>query len=231
MKLAVIPARGGSKRIPRKNVRSFGGQPMIAYAIDAARRTALFDHIVVSTDDREIAGIAKAHGAEVPFMRPPHLADDHTPTVPVIAHAIRECAALGLAASTVCCIYPGVPFLQTQDLQAAHQQLIAQRAPYVFPVCEFSSPVQRALLRRDDGTVTPLYPQYAQTRTQDLQPAYHDAGQFYIGPVESWLAELNLHLHGHTIVLPSWRVVDIDTPDDWIRAEAMLALNTSGRVL
>lgn len=222
MKIAVIPARGGSKRIPRKNIRDFAGRPMIAYAIGAARESGLFDHVIVSTDDDEIAQIARSHGAEVPFARPPELADDHTPTVPVIVHAIQACRALGWAASHVCCIYPGVPLIRAEDIAAALSLLDeAGAAGYTFPVTPFPSAIQRALRRGADGRVEPFHPQYVNTRTQDLEPAFHDAGQFYWGAADTWLAGLSIHAHGRTIVLPEWRVVDIDTPADWERAEAM----------
>lgn len=220
MRLAVIPARGGSKRIPRKNIRSFAGRPMIGHAIAAAWGSGLFDRIVVSTDDEEIAAIAASLGAEVPFTRPAKLADDHTPTVPVVTHAIQACRALGWAAEQVCCIYPGVPFLQSSDLQAA-LAVLEQGADYAFPVTPFPSAIQRALRREADGSTRPFFPEFAATRTQDLPPAFHDAGQFYWGRAEAWLAGLNIHLHGRTIVIPEWRVVDIDTPDDWDRAELL----------
>lgn len=221
MKLAVIPARGGSKRIPRKNIRPFAGKPMLAYAIDAARAAQVFDRIIVSTDDAEIADLAARAGAEVPFMRPAELADDHTPTVPVVAHAIRACAEAGWACEKVCCIYPGVPMLQPADLQAGLQILDQGRSAYAFPVVPFPSPIQRALRRADDGTTRPFHPEYVTTRTQDLEPAYHDAGQFYWGHAQAWLDGLQLHANGATLVLPEWRVVDIDTPADWVRAEAL----------
>jgi pseudaminic acid cytidylyltransferase len=220
MRLAVIPARGGSKRIPRKNIRPFAGKPMIAYAIEAAQRSGLFDRIVVSTDDAEIAAISKGYGADVPFTRPPELADDHTATVPVIAHAIRACEALGWGAEQVCCIYPGVPFLQEQDVRAA-LAVLEEGGDYAFPVVAFPSAIQRALRREADGTARPFFPEHAGTRTQDLPPAYHDAGQFYWGRAPAWLEGRNIHLHGRTIILPEWRVVDIDTPDDWERAELL----------
>jgi pseudaminic acid cytidylyltransferase len=228
MKLAVIPARGGSKRIPRKNVKPFAGRPMIAYAIEAARSSKLFDEVVVSTDDREIAAVARECGAAVPFARPAELADDTTPTVPVIAHAVETCRTLGFDVDLCCCIYPSVPLLHGDDLREALAILQAGEAPYVFPVAPFPSAVQRALRRRPDGRTEPFYPQYANTRTQDLEPAYYDAGQFYWGRAEAWLARLNVHHNGATIVLPEWRVVDIDTPDDWLRAEAVFhALQTA----
>lgn len=223
MRVAVIPARGGSKRIPRKNILPFAGKPMIAHAIHVAIGSNVFDRVVVSTDDEEIAAIARSAGAEVPFMRPAALADDHTPTVPVVAHAISACDAAGWRASRVCCIYPGVPFLQADDLKNALELLEAGNSAYVFPVALFPSPIQRALQRAPDGTTTPLHPEYAGTRTQDLPPAFHDAGQFYWGSRDAWLSGLSIHANARTIVLPEWRVVDIDTPEDWTRAEAMYA--------
>ncbi|APC05332.1 pseudaminic acid cytidylyltransferase [Polynucleobacter asymbioticus] len=219
MRLAVIPARGGSKRIPRKNIKLFHGKPMIAYAITAALSSKAFDKVIVSTDDDEIARVAEVYGAEVPFMRPPELADDHTPTVPVIAHAISACQNMGWDAKEVCCIYPGVPFISTGDLSAAYEQLLLTGAQYVFPVTGFPSPIQRALRRLLDGTVQPFQPEHAATRTQDLEPCYFDVGQFYWGRKQAWLDGLNIHMNGSTLVIPEWRVVDIDNPEDWERAE------------
>jgi len=227
MRLAIIPARGGSKRIPRKNVRPFAGKPMIGYAIATALASGLFRDVVVSTDDDEIAAVARELGASVPFKRPDQLADDHTPTVPVIAHALEAYAALAGAPDEVCCIYPGVPFLEVEDLRQA-LALLERGADYAFPVAQFMSPVQRALSRGPDGSTRPFFPEYAATRTQDLEPAYHDAGQFYWGQRSAWLARLNIHLHGRTIVLPAWRVVDIDTPEDWERAERLHAVLKNG---
>lgn len=221
MRLAVIPARGGSKRIPRKNIRPFAGKPMILYAIEAAISSGVFSHVVVTTDDAEIAEVARSAGAEIPFMRPPELADDHTPTVPVIAHAIRACMELGWQMDTACCIYPGVPLMQASDIRDALAILEQGGADYVFPVTPFPSPIQRALKRAADGVTRPFYPEFVGTRTQDLEPGYHDAGQFYWGRTPAWLAALNIHANGKSIVLPEWRVVDIDTPADWTRAEAL----------
>lgn len=222
MKLAVIPARGGSKRIPRKNIKPFAGKPMIAYAIEAARASGVFDRVIVSTDDEEISAIAANHGAETPFRRPAELADDITPTVPVIQHAIAACAAAGIAASHVCCIYPGVPMIEPGDIRAAFAMLAeAGGEGYAFPVAPYPSPIQRALRRTPSLQVNPFDPQYVTTRTQDLEPAYFDAGQFYWGSVAAWNAGGSPHAGGYTLVLPEWRVVDIDTPDDWERAERL----------
>jgi len=231
VRIAIIPARGGSKRIPRKNIRMFAGKPMIDYAISAARRSELFDHVIVSTDDPEIAEISISLGAAVPFTRPPELSDDHTPTVPVIAHAIRQCQMIGLDPAHVCCIYPGVPFIRASDLAEAFQLLLKRDGSgYAFPVTPFPAAIQRALRRSSDGSVEPFDSRYVNTRTQDLEPAYHDAGQFYWGGVLAWLGGLSVHAHGAAIVLPEWRVVDIDTEDDWQRAEIIFGAIRDGSV-
>lgn len=219
MDLAIIPARGGSKRIPRKNIKPFAGKPMIAHAITAAKASGLFAHVVVSTDDDEIARIAANWGAEIPFTRPPELADDQTPTVPVIAHAITSCEALGWQTERICCIYPGVPFIQKDDLRAALKLLEKTGADYCFPITEFPSAIQRALKRSKTGHLAPFYPEFELARTQDLEPAYHDAGQFYWGRREAWLNNMRILSSGVGLTIPNWRVVDIDTPDDWQRAE------------
>jgi len=218
--IAIIPARGGSKRIPRKNIKSFAGKPMIAYAIEAAQTCGLFAHVVVSTDDPEIAFAAREVGAEVPFVRPPELADDHTPTVPVIQQATAACESLGWVSEFICCIYPCVPFIQQHDVRAALQLLKnTPDADYSYPVTEFPSAIQRALKRFPDGRMAPLYPEYELTRTQDLQPAYHDAGQFYWGRRTAWQSNPRIHQCGVGLLIPNCRVVDIDTQVDWERAE------------
>jgi pseudaminic acid cytidylyltransferase len=228
MKIAVIPARGGSKRIPRKNIKAFAGQPMIAYAIKAAQACGLFDHVVVSTDDEEIAAVAREYGAEVPFMRPPELSDDYVATIPVIDHAIRACQALGWDVSHACCIYPGVPLLQADDLRAAFALMDEAQAPYAFTVTGFPAAVQRAMRRLPDGGMESIYPQYAATRTQDLEPAYFDAGQFYWGTVEAWFSGVSPHKSGKGLVIPESRAVDIDTPQDWERAELLYQVMQDG---
>jgi len=221
MNIAIIPARGGSKRIPRKNIKLFAGKPMIAHAISAALESDLFDHVVVSTDDDEIAQIALKWGAEVPFVRPADLADDHTPTVPVVAHAIKACQEMVWEFDHACCIYPGVPFIRIDDLKKAFELLGNCGAGYAYPVTEFPSAIQRALRHLPDGKLQPFQPQYEWTRTQDLESAFYDAGQFYWGKVSSWLGGLGLQSHGSGLVIPQWRVVDIDTPEDWHRAEIL----------
>jgi pseudaminic acid cytidylyltransferase len=194
---------------------------MIEYAIDAARGSGLFERIIVSTDDVEIAKCAVAAGAEVPFMRPPELADDYTPTVPVVAHAIQACGATGDGVEAVCCIYPAVPMIEPADLKSALVLMEESGLPYSFPVATFPSPIQRALRRGAKGQIEPFHSEYANTRTQDLEPAFYDAGQFYWGRTSAWLRELPVHGNACSIGLPEWRVVDIDEPADWQRAEAL----------
>lgn len=221
MKIAVIPARGGSKRIARKNIRPFVGKPMLAWAIDAARKSGQFSHVIVSTDDEEIAAVARAHGAETPFMRPAALADDHTPTVPVIAHAVDSCRQAGLNVEYACCIYPGTPFLQAADLEAAFALLRERQAEFVYPVTEYSHPIQRAMRRTPAGQMQFIDPGSELSRTQDLEKTYHDCGQFYWGRASAWLEGKKMHTAGLGMPIPSWRVVDIDSEDDWRRAELM----------
>lgn len=218
MKLCVIPARGGSKRIPRKNIRPFAGKPMLAYAINAAHASGLFDTVLVSSEDQEILLLAELLGA-VPLIRPRELADDYTGTVPVIAHAIEACRGIGGAPELACCIYPAVPLLKTEDLVNGFQLLQEVKADYVLPVTPYPSAIQRAFRLDASGKISSFYPEYETARTQDLEPAYHDAGQFYWGRVEAWMSGKNIHRHGYGMIIPGWRVVDIDTPDDWRRAE------------
>ena len=219
MNIAVIPARGGSKRIPRKNVKLFGGKPMIAYAIAAARESGLFEHVVVSTEDDEIAAVAVQCGATVPFRRPAELADDQTVTVPVIAHAAQWFVEHGQAPAAVCCIYPCVPLLRAEDLRGAHQMFVERGADYVYPVVQFHSSPWRGMRMPQGGPMEFVHPQFELTRTQDLERCYYDAGQFYWGRTAAWTAGLRMHSHGHGYEVPGWRVVDIDTLDDWRRAE------------
>ena len=218
-KIAVIPARGGSKRIPRKNIKSFCGRPMIVWAISKAQESKLFDRIIVSTDDNEIAEVAGKWGAEIPFMRPKELADDLTPTVPVVAHAIKACIELGCQVDYACCIYPCVPFLQVADLADAFKLAREQDADFIYPITEYAHPVQRAMRQLPGGRMQFLSPTYELTRTQDLEKTYHDAGQFYWGKASAWLAHKKMHTDGLGLAIPNWRVVDIDSTDDWRRAE------------
>lgn len=219
-RLAVIPARGGSKRIPRKNIKDFCGKPMISWSIEAALESQCFDHVVVSTDDRDIAAVAKECGAEVPFFRPPELADDHTATRPVINHAIQECASRWGMPDYVCCIYATAPFIKADDLRLAFETLDQGTARFVFSAGRFAYPIQRGFRINDCGRVERLWPEHRYTRSQDLEEAYHDAGQFYWGRADAFLKlEDPMSDEGIAYVLPGTRVHDIDTDEDWAIAE------------
>jgi N-acylneuraminate cytidylyltransferase len=220
MKIAVIPARGGSKRIPRKNIKNFCGKPMIAWSIEAAHKSALFDHIIVSTEDDEIAEVAKRCGAEVPFMRPAELADDYAGTTEVIAHATRWTLNKQWAITAVCCIYPTAPFLQVEDLGYGLKVMESADWAYAFPVTDFPAPIFRSFREHPEGGIEMVFPDHFTTRSQDLPRALHDAGQFYWGRPDSWLKGLKVFdRHSFPITIPRWRVHDIDTEEDWVRAE------------
>jgi len=221
--IAIIPARGGSKRIPRKNIRLFCGRPMIYYSILAALESEQFSQVIVSTDDEEIRDIAESCGARVPFLRPKKLADDFAPTVPVIAHAIETCEEIGLDVNYVACIYATAPFIEAGDLRAARKVLGDNKVVYSFPVCEHASPVQRALLIDESNTASPMFPENELVRTQDFPAAYFDAGQFYWGHKSAWTNNSNIHRHAKIITIPKWRAVDIDDEDDWVRAEKLFS--------
>lgn len=231
MIVAVIPARGGSKRIPRKNIRSFCGKPIIAWSIAAARESGCFDSIIVSTDDEEIAQVAQLAGATVPFMRPAGLSDDRTGTAAVVRHAIGWCSERGEKPDPVCCLYATAPFVSGTDLQGGLAMLRAESAGFAFPVCRFGSPIQRALRLDAQGHVAMFSPEFANSRSQDLEPAYHDAGQFYWGTGAAWLSEASLFGRDSVaIVLPDSRVQDIDTEEDWAQAEAKFRIQREGSI-
>lgn len=223
MKLAVIPARGGSKRIPRKNIKSFGGKPMIAWSLNAAHDTGLFDRVIVSTDDPEIASVARYYKADVPFMRPAELSDDYTGTIPVIAHAIDWYIAQGYNPTLVCCIYATAPFIRADDIKLGLEILEQAEADFAFSVTSFAFPIQRALKLRSDGRMDMFDPTQFQTRSQDLPDAYHDAGQFYWGKRSAWLSGAPIFGPGAApVILPRHRVQDIDTLEDWRHAEGLM---------
>ena len=222
MKIAVIPARGGSKRIPRKNIKTFNGKPMIAWAIQIAQKSKLFDKIFVSTDDYEIKKISEQYGAIVPFIRPPEISDDKTPTVPVISHAIREIDRLYQKVEYACCIYPCSPFILSSDLEKSFEMLVSSGENYVYPVVEYPHSIFRAMKKSNEGKMKFIYPEYELTRTQDLEQTYHDSGQFYWGRAVAWRQLKKMHTDGLGMIIPYYRVVDIDTEDDWKRAELLL---------
>jgi pseudaminic acid cytidylyltransferase len=217
--LAIIPARGGSKRLPRKNVRPFRGRPVLAWSIDAARSAGCFDEIMVSTDDDEIATVARAHGAVVPFARSARTSDDHAILLDVIAEVVDAYAAEGRVFDEVCCILATAPFLRPDDLRTGLERLRAGALDSVFPVVRFSFPIWRALAV-EDGRARMFWPEHRSSRSQDLPPAFHDAGQFY------WLNPVACRAKGGlftdrsgVLELPPERVQDIDTEDDWRLAE------------
>ena len=224
--IAIIPARGGSKRIPRKNLAPFDGVPMIVRSIRTALDSGLFDQVVVSTDDAEIADVARAHGAEVPFLRPAQLADDFTGTAAVIVHALQQLPAFDYA----CCVYATAPLLQVRYLREGFE-LLEQHPDksFAFSVCNFGFPVQRALTLDGQGALTALYPEFRDTRSQDLPEAFQDAGQFYWGRTDAWLrGEVVYSPASLPVILPRHLVQDIDTPDDWKRAEYLYAALKAG---
>ncbi|MCL9799316.1 pseudaminic acid cytidylyltransferase [Pseudomonas sp. rhizo66] len=224
--VAIIPARGGSKRIPRKNLSPFDGVPMIVRSIRTALESGLFDQVVVSTDDAEIAEVARAHGAQVPFMRPAALADDFTGTAAVIVHALEQLPSFDFA----CCIYATAPLLQVRYLREG-MELLERHADksFAFSVCDFGFPVQRALTLDEQGALRALYPEFRNTRSQDLPEAFQDAGQFYWGRREAWLrGEVLYSPASLPVILPRHLVQDIDTPQDWKRAEYLYAALKAG---
>jgi N-acylneuraminate cytidylyltransferase len=232
MRLAIIPARGGSKRIPRKNIRLFGGRPMIAWSIQAAIASRCFDEVMVSTDDGEIAEVARSHGADVPFVRPAALADDHVGTIPVIRHALEWSRDHRRPVDEACCIYATAPFIRGDDLRHGLETLIRHDCDYVFSVTSYPFPIQRAIRISADGTVEMFHPEHFNTRSQDLEEAFHDAGQFYWGRAEAWLAgRIIFGSRSRPVILPRHRVQDIDTAEDWVRAEWLFkALEAHGEV-
>ncbi|MFT6345295.1 MAG: N-acylneuraminate cytidylyltransferase [Paraglaciecola sp.] len=229
MNLAIIPARGGSKRIPGKNIKSFAGKPLIAYSIDAAIASGLFNKIIISTDSEEVAEVAKAYGADVPFIRPKELSNDIVGTRPVTNHAIKFCIEQFYKPKFCCCIYATAPFLQANYLRQGLDSLKQNsEKSFAFSVTSFPFPVQRALIKSPAG-VLPMFPESINQRSQDLEEAYHDAGQFYWGRTDDYLSDQQIFSHHSLpVVLPRHLVQDIDTPEDWLRAELMFKAYVQG---
>lgn len=222
MKIALIPARGGSKRIPRKNIKQFLGKPMIAWSIEIAKASRLFARIIVSTDDTEIAEVAEHWGAEVPFLRPAELSNDFVGDAEVVAHATQWMLAQDWPVSAVCCIYATAPFIQVEDLRRGLEALDSGEWAYAFAVTEYSSPIFRSFKQLSNGGLEMFFPEHYLTRSQDLPTALHDAGQFYWGRPSAWTEGKNVYgLQSVPVILPRWRVQDIDSPDDWRRAEIL----------
>lgn len=218
--IAIIPARGGSKRIPRKNIKHFAGKPALARAIDCARDSNLFTRIIVSTEDQEIANIAREYGAEVPFVRSSKLSDDHTTTIDVIADAIFNLKEESNKFDLVCCIYPVTPLLNHSRLKEAREQLIGGNWDFVFGAIQFESPIERAFYKNSSGEIVFRDHKFLETRTQDLPISYHDSGQFYFGRMSAWISKSTvLGANSTFIQLDKHEVIDIDTEEDWSLAE------------
>jgi N-acylneuraminate cytidylyltransferase len=219
-KIAIIPARKGSKRIPMKNIKHFIGKPIIAYSIEAAIKSGLFDYVMVSTDSEEIAGMSKEYGAEVPFYRSSAASDDHAGTADVLIEVLTELKKVDKEFDFCCCIYSTAPFVTKEHLRDAFKILNDFDYATVFPVVEFGSPVFRGLQMKNNGKVEMMWPENMHVRSQDLPPVYHDAGQFYWVNVKAFLEEKNIYnRNSGGIVLNEFQVQDIDTMVDWKIAE------------
>jgi pseudaminic acid cytidylyltransferase len=217
--IAVIPARGGSKRIPKKNIKLFFGKPLISYTINILKESELFDEIFVSTDSREIANIAQEFGAKVPFLRSADLSEDHSLTVPVIADFIKRNAVT--MDSVVCCAYATAPLMRSSDLRLAYSELFNNNQPdYVCAVSRYDYPIQRAL-KKTNGIMNMAQIANLETLSQEFEPMYHDAGQFYFAKAKTWEIQKPMLVNTFGVELPSWRVQDIDTLEDWQRAELL----------
>jgi N-acylneuraminate cytidylyltransferase len=223
--VAVIPARGGSKRIPRKNIKVFCGRPIIAWAIETAKQSDLFDRVIVSTDDEEIAEVAVRWGAEAPFRRPAELSDDRTGSIQVVGHTTQWLADQGYPVKAVCCVYATAAFMRTDDLARGFRILQSGDWAYVFSVTEYASSIFRAFRLHSEGGIEMLFPEQYDSRSQDLPIALHDAAQFYWGRPDSWTGSKRVFdRHSAAVAIPRWRVQDIDTEDDWRRAELIYEL-------
>ena len=227
--VAIIPARGGSKRIPRKNIKNFLGKPIIAYSIETALQSGLFDEVMVSTDDKKIAETALKYGAKVPFFRSKKNADDYAVLADVIEEVLTNYQKESKNFDNFCCILPTAPLLTADYLQQAYEKMIKNRFDSVFPVVKYTFPIQRALKLKDDK-VQMIHPEYKNTRSQDLEPAYHDAGMFYWEKTDVFLQKKTLWTdYSSAIILPEILAQDIDTTEDWQLAELKYKLLNENR--
>ena len=224
MNIAIIPARGGSKRIPNKNIKPFAGKPIISYSIEAARESGVFDKIIVSTDDEEIMRTAIEYGAQVPFVRPSNLSDDLTPTAPVIDHALQWMHSNNMQTAYACCIYATAPFLRPEYIRQGFDLIKNKKVSSVFSVTTFPFPIFRALEIKEKGHLAMFWPEHELSRSNDLPEAYHDAGQFYWLDSDRFLKRKKLYSSdAFPVILPRYLVQDIDTMEDWETAERMFA--------
>lgn len=230
--VAIIPARGGSKRIPGKNFKSFNGRPMIAHSIEAAQRSGLFRRIIVSTDSEEIAAVAESHGAECPFRRPAKLANDTASTASVLLHGLDWLEERGELPELICCFYATAPFVTPDDLRQGHDLMRSTGCGSAFTVTSFDAPIFRAFSLTETGTLAMIWPENELKRSQELPTAYHDAGQFYWLEVARFRAEPRIfRADSRPVIIPRWRVQDIDTPEDWQRAELLHRMLTDQGLL
>jgi pseudaminic acid cytidylyltransferase len=224
MRIAVIPARFGSKRIKKKNVKIFYSKPMIYWVIKKIKDSKLFDFICVSSDNNKILNIAKKFDVEILIKRPTKLSDDRTPIKPVIIHAIEHLEKMKIKFETICCVYPCNPFILLEDLRRAFKIYKKNSSKFIFPVVEYSHPIQRALRINSKFRIKPINFANLNKRTQDLEKSYFDSGQFYFGSKSIWKSNKNLHNNGIPLIIPSWRAVDIDNLNDWKRAELLFQI-------
>jgi N-acylneuraminate cytidylyltransferase len=224
--ICIITARGGSKRIPRKNIRDFLGKPIIAYSIEAAINSCLFDEVMVSTDDEEIKLISEKYGAKVPFMRTSLNSNDYSTTVDVLAEVLNKYSELGKFFNTVCCLYPTAPFVTSSVLLQAYKMLTENTFDCVFPVIQYSFPIQRALrLSGKNNNIEMFYPEYLKSRSQDLEKSYHDCGQYYFFKPEIVLKKNKLYTNNTgAIIIDEFHSQDIDNEIDWKLAEVKFKL-------
>ena len=223
MNICIIPARGGSKRIPRKNIKIFFGKPIIYWSIRAAKEAKIFDEIIVSTDDQEIANISREFGASVPFFRPLDISGDFASLQLVMKHAINWLQNNGVCSKSLCCLLATAPFVLADDLRDSYSMLVKYpNNKFIVSGCKFPSPIQRALLMDPKTGFMKMYdPRNFTKRSQDLEDSFFDAGQFYWASTRTWLEKDNIFEESQLFRLPEWRVVDIDTNEDWERAELM----------
>lgn len=220
-KIAIIPARGGSKRIPRKNIKEFHGKPLIAYSIEVALKSKLFDKVIVSTDDEEIAQIAKQYGAEVPFMRPEELSDDFTGTGAVVSHVNNYLKSIGEMYDFICTIYATAPLLQVKYLIEGYEKLKNSDASKAISVTSMPFPIQRTFKITKENRCEMFWPENFTKRSQDLEEAYQDAGQFYWSNLKKTPKDITFGSDTIPIIVPRYLVQDIDTPEDWEMTEYM----------
>ena len=226
--IVIIPARGGSKRIPKKNIKDFLGKPIIAYSIEMAINCKLFSRVIVSTDDEEIKDVVLKYGAEVPFIRPKNIADDFTGTHEVIGHAVEYLENTGETMDYVCCIYPTAPLIQKDDLIKGFKLIQTNKWNSVMAATNFSYPIFRSFKNLPNGGLKMIFPEHYNSRSQDLPEVYHDAGLFYWAKPKVWKKKPQWYNEKNSIVkIPNYRIQDIDTPDDWKKAEMIYQIINS----